>query len=188
MTRVVKTGNMGLGVITGFIAMVIIGWIPVVGAFIAGIIAGAIAKGSGRGMMAGFLSGIFGLVLLAFLFTALGGSIGGGIGALVGGLFGIGVSSLLGLISIGGIILVTIGGLIGGSLEPRVIEKSGKYTKADVENDDDEGDEQPEDAGDDAPRVSGKPDEEHMKILKLRYAKGEITKKQFEAMKKDLGS
>ena len=38
-----------------------------------------------------------------------------------------------------------------------------------------------------ATRTSARPDESPLEILKRRYAKGEITKEQFDQMKRDLG-
>jgi hypothetical protein len=164
-----ETGNIGLGILVGFILMAVIGWIPVVGALIAGIAAGAIAKGPARGLTAGFVSGIIGLVILWILFTFVGASVGGAMGAFIGGILGIGISGVLAIVGFGGIAFVTLGGLIGGSVKPRKIipmkiPESKKYEK---EEDEDY-------------------NEEAMRILKQRYATGEITKKEFGKIKKDL--
>jgi putative membrane protein len=36
-------------------------------------------------------------------------------------------------------------------------------------------------------RTAGTPDQDPLEILEVRYAKGELTREQFEAMRKDLG-
>jgi uncharacterized membrane protein YeaQ/YmgE (transglycosylase-associated protein family) len=62
------SGSLGLGVFIGFILMIILGWIPVIGAFIAGLVAGLIAKGGViRGAKAGFLSGMMGAIVIAVM-------------------------------------------------------------------------------------------------------------------------
>ncbi len=165
-----KRGSLGLGVVAGFLLMAIIGWIPIIGALIAGIIAGAIARGAGRGLIAGFLSGVIGLIILALVFSLFGVAIGGVLGAIISGAIGIGISTILLVIEIGGIILVTIGGLIGGALRSREIESSNIPKES-------EETEQEEKYGE---------ENEALAILKTRYAKGEITKIQYVKMKKDL--
>src|ERR1700733_9921454 len=118
-TTTSSQGNMGLGVVVGFILMIFLGWIPVIGALIAGFAAGGIAKGGAkRGLIAGFLSGIVGLILLTIIFTVLGGATHVPFGELLGGIIGTGVSAFLLVIDFGGIILVSIGGLMGGALIP----------------------------------------------------------------------
>ena len=99
-----KAGSITLGVFVGIIMMVIIGWIPLIGALIAGLVAGAIARGARRGLVVGFLSGLIGLLILIFLASAMGSAIAGAVG-------------------IGGIILVAIGGLMGGAFRHRETEK-----------------------------------------------------------------
>ena len=173
-----KTGNMGLGIIIGFILMGIIGWIPIIGALIAGIIAGVIARGAGRGLLTGFIAGIIGILFLGVLITVIGGALGGGIGAAIGGIVGVGVGTVLGLLAIVDIFVVTVGGLIGGALSPR--EKNNKNN---VEN------EQKGDTEEIRKKLSL--DEigsrnGPLNELKMRYVQGKITKAQYQRMKKDL--
>lgn len=71
----VKSGSFWPGITVGFIVMVLLGSLPVVGPFIGGFIAGLIAKGGFRGgALAGFLSGIFGAVIVTVILL-LGGSL-----------------------------------------------------------------------------------------------------------------
>lgn len=165
-----KNGNIGLGVFIGFLLMVLIGWIPIIGALIAGAIAGSIAKGAGRGLITGFLSGTIGLIILAIILGMVGGLAGSTLGsasAAVGAGIGIGVSSILFIVEIGDIIVVTIGGLIGGALHPQeIIAELQKEDRSAARNEEDKN--------------------EALKALKLRYANGKITKAQYDSMKKDL--
>jgi len=56
--------SLGLGVLVGFLLLISLGWIPVIGPLIAGIAAGVVARGAKRGALAGFLAGIVGAVIL----------------------------------------------------------------------------------------------------------------------------
>jgi hypothetical protein len=110
-------GSIGLGAFVGFLLLVFLGFIPILGALIAGLVAGLIARGAGRGAAAGFVAGILGAVVIALLLTVGGATIGGlfglaGLGGLLGGLVG-GAGVLL---SLGNAIVCLIGGLIGGAL------------------------------------------------------------------------
>jgi uncharacterized membrane protein len=156
-----KAGSIIVGMFVGAILLGVLGWIPILGGLIAGIAAGALAKGAARGLVAGLLAGIIGFIILSFLLTAIGGAAGGGVGAAIGAAIGLGVSALLGLLEIGNIVLAMIGGLIGGAISPRVEIQSTAGPEKQEEND-------------------------ALKTLKLRYAKGEITKKQYDKMLKDL--
>lgn len=170
-----KTGSMSLGVFIGFILMVIIGWIPVLGALVAGIIAGAIARGPGRGIATGFFAGILGLIILAIFFFGFGSTNTGTLGTQISSVVGLSIHTLLVVLSVGGIILITIGGLIGGALAPQetalktIVRK--EETVVHHTTDKNEIDEKKQDP---------------LHILKQRYAKGEITKRQYEQMKKEL--
>lgn len=108
-------GSIGVGSVVGFLLLIILGWIPILGAIIAGLVAGLIARGALRGLAAGFISGIIGAVIIAILFSFIGGLIAGAIGSAIG----FGVGGLLILLSVGGAILSGIGGLIGGLLRHR---------------------------------------------------------------------
>lgn len=70
--RSASSGSIGLGALAGFLLLVFLGFIPIVGALIAGFVAGLIARGAGRGAVAGFVAGILRAVILA-LFLAVGG-------------------------------------------------------------------------------------------------------------------
>lgn len=110
-------GGIGLGVLAGFLLLIFLGFIPILGALIAGIVAGLIARGAGRGAVAGFVAGIFGSVVLAIFLSFLGAAVGGifgltGLGGLLGGLVG---GSYV-VLSLGSAIVCLIGGLIGGAL------------------------------------------------------------------------
>ena len=110
-----------MGVIIGFIAMVFLSFLPILGPILGGFIAGIICGGGVvRGLVAGFLAGILGAVLLAILVTTglgffgnladfplLGTVFGGAIGIviLIAGLY----EGFLGL----------IGGAIGGALRSK---------------------------------------------------------------------
>jgi len=70
-----------IGVLIGFIAMIVLSFIPILGPILAGLVAGIIAGGgAGRGAGAGFLSGIIG-PLVAFGLLGLGGGMLGGLAA-----------------------------------------------------------------------------------------------------------
>lgn len=106
-----------LGIGVGFIAMIILGWIPILGPILAGFIAGIIPGGGAvRGLIAGFIAGILSAIFFAILISPMiafiahlpiiGGLVTGGIGLsiLIWGLH----DGLLGL----------IGGAIGGAVRP----------------------------------------------------------------------
>jgi hypothetical protein len=116
-TQARPRGSIGLGAFVGFLLLIFLGFIPILGALIAGLVAGLIARGAGRGAAAGFVAGIVGAVVVALLLTVGGAAIGGlfglaGLGGLLGGLVG-GAGVLL---SLGNAIVCLIGGLIGGAL------------------------------------------------------------------------
>jgi hypothetical protein len=166
-----ESGNMGLGIFVGFILMAVIGWVPIIGALIAGIVAGAIARGATRGLAAGFIAGIVGLVIIAILLAVAGATIAGPLGAMFGSIIGLGTSSLIAVLGFSGIVLVTIGGLVGGALRPQSsFEVKTQTTTVVSENKKKEEDETTA----------------SLRILKRRYAKGEITKKEYDRKRKDL--
>lgn len=109
------SGSIGAGVVVGFFLLLIIGWIPIIGALISGIAAGATARGALRGMATGFIAGIIGAIAIGILLTTVGTSIGG----IIGGIIGMGIGTVLLLLSIGGAILSMMGGFIGGALRSR---------------------------------------------------------------------
>ncbi|MGB5926180.1 MAG: DUF5518 domain-containing protein [Dehalococcoidia bacterium] len=104
-----------IGVLIGFIAMIFLDFIPILGPILGGFVAGVIARGPGRGALAGFLSGILGAVILAILVTGGFGFFGSLfdlpiIGTFLGGAIGI-VILVLGLYNG---FLGLVGGAIGG--------------------------------------------------------------------------
>ena len=106
-------GSLGLAVLLGFLTMIVLGWIPVIGSFIAGLVAGLIVRGgAGRGATAGFLTGILGALIIAAVLMVLGTASLGGLGFLVG----FGLSVVVVLLSLVGAIIALIGGAIGGAL------------------------------------------------------------------------
>jgi hypothetical protein len=108
-----RQGSLGLAVFLGFVTMIVLGWIPVIGSFIAGLVAGLIARGgAGRGATAGFLSGIMGALIIAAVLMVLGTTFLGALGFLVG----FGFSIVVILLSLGGAIIALIGGAIGGAI------------------------------------------------------------------------
>ncbi len=63
-----KQGSFWLAVAVGFVLMVILGFVPVIGPLVAGLVAGLIAGGDvWNGGKAGFLSGLAGAVILSVL-------------------------------------------------------------------------------------------------------------------------
>jgi hypothetical protein len=109
-----ERGGMGLGVFVGFLLMLLIGWIPIFGPFLAGVVAGILAHGGvGRGAFAGFLSGIMAAIILGLLVAFYGLIKIGPIEALLGGLATFTVALLL---SAGTALFGLIGGIIGGAI------------------------------------------------------------------------
>ena len=93
--------------------MIVLGWIPIIGSFFAGLVAGLIARGGpGRGALAGFLTGIIGALLIAAVLMLLGTAFLGALGFLVG----LGLSIIVVLLSLFGAIIAVIGGTIGGAI------------------------------------------------------------------------
>ncbi len=109
-----KEGSVALGSIVGFLLMLVIGWVPFVGALIAGFVAGLIAKGPGRGFAAGLGASIIGLAMITLAFALAGTFLAGLVGTLTFGLLGLGISVFLGIMWLGGIILAAVGGALGG--------------------------------------------------------------------------
>lgn len=105
------SGNFIVGVMVGFLLMIALFWLPVIGPLIAGFVAGVIAGGGpGRGGLAGFLSGITGAVLLTIIVTIIGTAFLGPFGVFIGFVAGV----LLFVFFFGGAILALIGGAVGG--------------------------------------------------------------------------
>ena len=108
-----KKGSLIVAVLVGFILMIILGWIPLIGPFIAGLVAGYIAKGGlGRGALAGFLSGIVGGIILGVIVTVLSTAALGPLGLLIGAFAGLAAI----ILSLGGAIIALLGGLVGGAI------------------------------------------------------------------------
>jgi hypothetical protein len=109
----VSQGSLGLAVFLGFLTMIVLGWIPIIGSFIAGLVAGLIARGGvGRGATARFLTGISGALIIAVMLMVLGTAFLGGLGFLVG----FGLSIVVILLSLVGAILALMGGAISGAI------------------------------------------------------------------------
>ena len=121
-------GSIIVGTVAGAVVLVLLGWLPVLGALIAGIVAGHLAKGWLRGAFAGLLAGILGFFVLEFVLTGIGGALAGSIGALGGGVLG----GIIGILEIGNVPLAAIGGLIGGILTSRTPSKCGCRAKTNL--------------------------------------------------------
>lgn len=100
----------------GFIVMILLQPLPILGPLIGGIVAGGILHhGTGSGAIVGFIAGIFGAIVLTILLLTVGflsGLLGDIplLGALIGG--GFGIMSITFSLYEG--ILGAIGGAIGG--------------------------------------------------------------------------
>lgn len=106
-----------VGVLVGFVALILLEWIPIVGPILAGFIAGLITGGgAGRGAVAGF---IVGSMWFLFIAAIIGGILPAMSDDLIGSLFAfIGMLGTVLLIILGLIygILCMVGGAIGGFL------------------------------------------------------------------------
>ncbi len=110
-----ETGNFWLGVVVGWVIMVIIDlFVPVIGPLAGGFAAGYIARGGAwnggkAGVLAGILGGVISAILILIGATALLGGVGLLAGFFVGTLLVISVFLYLG-------ILAFIGGAIAGAM------------------------------------------------------------------------
>jgi len=110
-------GSIVGGAAVAFVLLIVIGWIPIIGALIAGFVAGVIARGAGRGATAGFIGGIAGGIIAVLVLGAVGTLLGGVIGlGFLGGIIGAGVGGALLLLGIGNTVVCIIGGAIGGAI------------------------------------------------------------------------
>jgi predicted nucleic acid-binding Zn ribbon protein len=108
------------GVIVGFIVLVLLSGIFILGPIIAGVFAGVIAGGgAGRGASAGFTTGTMGFFILAMILMVGGSIIGMSLDSIVGvfaTLFGAFSAIFLMFIGFFYGILCMIGGAVGGLL------------------------------------------------------------------------
>ncbi len=119
-----KHGNIGLGFLVGIFLIIVIGWIPILGAFVAGLAGGWIARGGRRGLAVGFVAGLVGLILITTLLAGLGAALYGHIGEIIGGVVGV-------VLSAGSLFMASLGGLVGGLANRRRFPASavGKRSK-----------------------------------------------------------
>ncbi|NYT17433.1 MAG: hypothetical protein GKC06_05445 [Methanomicrobiales archaeon] len=102
-----------LGIIVGFIVMVLLGSLPVLGPVIGGFIAGIIAKGGvWGGATAGFIAGLFGAIVISVILI-IGGSLLFGI---PGFLTALGVSFIIVIATLYYGLLGFVGGAIAGAI------------------------------------------------------------------------
>ncbi len=102
-----------LGVIVGFIVMVLLGSLPILGPVIGGFIAGIIAKGGvWGGATAGFVAGLFGAIVISVVLI-VGGSLLFGI---PGFLTALGVSFIIVIATLYYGLLGFVGGAIAGAV------------------------------------------------------------------------
>jgi hypothetical protein len=108
-----KNGSFWIGVAIGFVVMVLLNSLPVIGPLIGGFIAGIIARGGmWNGAKAGFLAGIFGAVIISVILI-IGGSLLLGVPGFITAL---GVSFIIVLAALYFGIIGLIGGLVAGAL------------------------------------------------------------------------
>ena len=109
------TQSFWLGVLVGFIAMIVLCLIPILGPILAGLVAGTIAGGVGRGAGAGFLSGIIGPLVAFGLFELNGGFMlsGGWLGGLI-------IQLIMVLLTYA--VLGLIGGAVGGIIRKKSVK------------------------------------------------------------------
>ena len=101
------------GVIVGFIVMVLLGSLPVLGPVIGGFIAGIIARGGvWGGATAGFVAGLFGAIVISVILI-VGGSLLFGI---PGFLTALGVSFIIVIATLYYGLLGFVGGAIAGAI------------------------------------------------------------------------
>lgn len=106
-------GSFWLGVIIGFIVMVLLGSLPVLGPIIGGFIAGLITRGgSWGGATAGFVAGLFGAIVISVILI-LGGSLIFGIPGFISAL---GVSFIIVIATLYYGLLGFVGGAIAGAV------------------------------------------------------------------------
>ena len=102
-----------LGVIIGFIVMILLGSLPVLGPVIGGFIAGIIARGGvWGGATAGFVAGLFGAMVISVILV-IGGSLLFGI---PGFLTALGVSFIIVIATLYYGLLGFVGGAIAGAV------------------------------------------------------------------------
>lgn len=109
------------GVLVGFIALILLSGIPILGPILAGFIAGVLAGGgAGRGAAAGFFAGIVGFLLLAILVFAIGVSVFGtsieSLFEMLSAVIGSFIAIALIIVGLFYSLLCLVGGAIGGSL------------------------------------------------------------------------
>ncbi|NYT07008.1 MAG: hypothetical protein GKC05_01950 [Methanomicrobiales archaeon] len=106
-------GSFWVGVIVGFIVMVLLGSLPVLGPVIGGFIAGIIARGGvWGGATAGFVAGLFGAIVISVILI-IGGSLLFGI---PGFLTALGVSFIVVIATLYYGLLGFVGGAIAGAI------------------------------------------------------------------------
>ena len=106
-----STSSLVISVAAGFVLMIILGWLPVVGPLIAGVVAGLMAEGGlRRGALTGLLAGIFGGVTLALILMNVDPATFAPLGFSVGFLGNL----MLAILSVGGVVGALIGGALGG--------------------------------------------------------------------------
>ncbi len=109
----VRKGSFWPGVLVGFIVMVLLGSLPVLGPVIGGFISGLIARGGVRGgALAGFLAGIFGASVVSVI-RVLGGSLLFGI---PGFFTALGVSFIIVIATLYFGLIGAVGGALAGAL------------------------------------------------------------------------
>lgn len=111
-----KNNNLLFGFSAGFLLMLIIGWIPVLGPLLSGLVAGLITKrGTLYGLFSGFLSSLVASIIMLFVVIDIFRST---YLVYLLSLFDINLSSLIILIGIISVLISAIGGYIGGAIRP----------------------------------------------------------------------